>query len=126
MPNFWLLIIFPKEEKPSTKFMYEKLDVKEIGKNVNKLNKLKKAMQMRKRKEILENLFNDFENLAIRYFPIIKKIKNDLAKEGSLETLLAGSGLSVVGFFNSRSQSERAVNKLKVNYKNIIWTKINK
>ena len=122
MPKFWLVIVSPEEKKPSTKFMYENLNSKEIGKNLYKFNKLKKAIQKKARGEILDNLSNDFEDLAIRYFPIIKKIKSDILKEGALKTLLAGSGLSVLGFFNSKFELKKAVNNLKLKYKNVIWT----
>jgi len=123
MPKFWLVIVSPEEKKPSTKFMYKNLDIQKIGKNTDKFNQLKQGIQLRKRENILYNLFNDFEDLATQHFSIVGKIKSDLIKEGALRTLLAGSGLSVIGFFNKRQHNIVAFNNLKVKYKNIIWTK---
>jgi len=123
LPTFWLIVIVPKTEKPSTSWMYQSLKVQTIGKNLDKLEKLKEAIKNKNRKEILNNLFNDFENLAIKTFPIVADIKKNLLKEGAAATLMAGAGLSVIGFFNSREMAENALNKLRLKHKNIILTK---
>lgn len=122
MPKLSLVIITPKKEKPSTAWMYNNLDKNKIGKSLNRFGKLKRAIILREKREIINNLFNDFENLAVSYFPIINEIKKDLIKEGAINTLLAGSGLSVVGFFNSENKAKNAVNNLKIKYRKIFYT----
>jgi len=123
LPTFWLIIVVPMREKPSTGWMYQNLDIQTIGRNLDKLEKLKEAIKNRDRKEILNNLFNDFEGLAIKTFPVVADIKNNLIKAGADVTLMAGAGLSVVGFFNSKEIAKNALDKMKLKYKKIILTK---
>lgn len=122
MPIFWLLIITPEEKKPSTGWMYKNLNLNIIGKNLDKFDALKKAIINKNKKRILANLFNDFESLAIDSFPVIKRIRDDLSKTGALTSLLAGSGMSVAGFYIHKKQSLTAFNQLKLRYKQILWT----
>lgn len=123
MPEIPLIIIAPDGKKPSTKWMYNQLLKNNIGKHTHYLIPLKKGLRLKNKRQIIDNLFNDFELTAIKYFPVIKKIKNDLVKENAINTLLLGSGLSVAGFFASDNQSKKALTHLKVLYKNILWTK---
>lgn len=122
MPIFWLLIITPKEKKPSTEWMYNNLETSKLGKHVNRSDKIKAAIIKKNKEEIVENLFNDFEDLVINRFPIVKAIKHELLNQGAAKTLLAGSGLSVVGFFDSRKDGLKAFNNLKFKYRQILWT----
>lgn len=123
LPAFWLIIIVPDEKKPSTGWMYGKLKLKEIGKNQGKLEELKRAILDKDRNKILQNLFNDFEKLAAQTFPIVKKIKKELVNVGAGAALMAGAGLSIVGFYNSKKDAKYAFNNLKLKYKNIILTR---
>src|SRR3989344_1086339 len=123
LPEFWLLIVIPHEEKPSTGWMYEHLNTKDIGRNLNKFEKLKEAISQDNRKDILKNLHNDFENSVISFYPVVGNIKNDLLKVGASAALMAGSGLSVAGFFDNREKATLAKNKLEGKYKQIIITK---
>lgn len=120
---FHLLIIVPKEEKPSTAWMYQHLNKEQIGKNIDKYKKLYNAIKEKNKKGILNNLFNDFESLAVASFPIIQKIKKDLEKADASKTLLAGSGLSVVGFYETERQAVKAKEKLLKIYPQIIYAK---
>lgn len=119
LPKFWLVIITPEEKKPSTKWMYDSLDINKIGNNQSKLEKIKQAIRFNNKEKILENLHNDFEPLAINCCPKITGIKKDLMDNGALNTLLAGSGFSMVGFFNSKNRAVNVFENLKVKYKNI-------
>ncbi|PIP14831.1 4-(cytidine 5'-diphospho)-2-C-methyl-D-erythritol kinase [Candidatus Roizmanbacteria bacterium CG22_combo_CG10-13_8_21_14_all_35_9] len=122
LPKFWLVIIIPNKKKPSTEWMYNNLDVNKIGKNLSKLEKIKQAIRFKDKKNILENLYNDFESLATNCCLEIISIKNDLKDNGALKTVLAGSGLAMVGFFNEEKKAKATFNNLKVRYKNILWT----
>jgi 4-diphosphocytidyl-2-C-methyl-D-erythritol kinase len=121
LPKFWLVIITPEEKKPSTAWMYNNLDIKKIGNYQLKLEKIKRAVKLSNKKDILENLHNDFESLAVNCCPKITNIKNDLKNKGALNTLLAGSGFSMVGFFEAKNQAVNAFESLKVKYKNIYY-----
>jgi 4-diphosphocytidyl-2-C-methyl-D-erythritol kinase len=121
LPKFWLVIINPEEKKPSTEWMYNNLDINKIGKSQSKLEKIKQAIILKNKKDILENLHNDFESLAINCCSKITSIKNDLIDNGASKTLLAGSGFSMVGFFESKNRATDGFEKLKVKYKNISY-----
>jgi len=121
LSKLWLVIIIPKEKKPSTEWMYNNLNTNKIGRNLFKLEKIKQAILLKNKKDIIKNLHNDFESLAINCCPKITDIKNDLTGNGALNTMLAGSGLSIVGFFDSENKAIKAFKNLKVKYKNIFY-----
>ena len=123
LPTFWLLIIVPRQEKPSTEWMYKHLEQNKIGENLAKLAKIKKGIKTKNKSEILNNLFNDFETLAASFYPVVKKMKEDLEKAGAAKTLLAGSGLSVVGFYETEEQALKAKEELVKIYPQIIYAK---
>ena len=133
LPKFWLLVVVPDVEKPSTGWVYENLKTKNIGRNfdkqsfsTNKIEKLKTAIWQSDKMGILKNLTNDFEDFMSFNFPIIGTIKTDLARVGAQATIMAGSGLSVVGFFDSLKNVQAAKNKLKnmQGLKKVLVTKI--
>jgi len=109
IPNLYLIIIIPKIKKPSTGWMYNNLNLKSIGRNLKKINVLEKAIIKQDKEEILSSLFNDFEDTVIKLFPIVKEIKNDMIKAGAINTLLAGSGLSMTGFFTEKIKMSSAL-----------------
>ncbi|OGD86466.1 4-(cytidine 5'-diphospho)-2-C-methyl-D-erythritol kinase [Candidatus Curtissbacteria bacterium RBG_13_35_7] len=119
-PKFYLLIIIPKKEKPSTCWIYQHLKKSDIGKNLKKYQALKKSLIDKNKNAIIENLHNDFENSVIFHFPVVGKIKQDLIKSGANQALLAGAGLSVVGFFTSQKDANLAKQKLTNKYKQTI------
>lgn len=124
LPKFWLLIVIPHEEKPSTGWVYEHLNTKDIGRNQGKLANLKRAILRKDKNGILKNIFNDFETSVLHFYPVIKKIKSDLKKVGSLTALMAGAGLAVVGFFENKKTAQKAKQKLKDKYGQILISKI--
>lgn len=124
LPSFWTLIVVPFFEKPSTGWVYEHVDIKKVGKNSAKLERLKRAILARDEEGLLANLTNDFESYVPRHFPVVSEIKQDLNELGALSSIMAGAGLSVVGFFNSKEKAQVAMNKLRDKHKEIILTKI--
>lgn len=125
LPKFWLLVVVPDVEKPSTGWVYENLKTKNIGQNFGKIEKLKTAIWQSDKMGILKNLTNDFEDSVFSYYPIIGKIKNDLARAGAQAAIMAGSGLSVVGFFENREKAEEGKQRLvkKAGIKQIILSR---
>ena len=120
LPEFWLLVVVPNAQKPSTGWVYEHLKTKNIGQNfdkqsfsANKIGKLKAAISKSDKMGILENLTNDFEDCVSIYYPIVQKIKKDLKRVGAEASIMAGSGLSVVGFFESKKQAQDGKQKLE-------------
>lgn len=121
LPVFDLLIITPKDKKSSTTRMYQKINPLTIGKNTAKYTQLLQAIYENNKSAILANLFNDFETLAMSSYPVVYNIKEDLEKTGVQQTLLAGSGLSVVGFYETKKQAFAAKEKLTKIYPQIIY-----
>jgi len=68
---------------------------------------------------ILSNLSNDFEKDVSSYFPVIDEMKGNLNRLGALSAIMAGAGLSVVGFFDSKKKAEIAKQRLNGAYRKI-------
>jgi len=124
LPKFWVLIIVPSAQKPSTSWVYEHLNTKSIGQSFDRFKRLKKAISENNKENILGSVYNDFEKSVSSHYPVVKKIKEDLTKAGASAALMAGAGLSVVGFFNSSQKVKEAKRKLTNKYSQIFITKI--
>ncbi len=122
LPKLWLILITPSISKPSTSWMYQNIFIRNIGKHLNKFEKLKQNIINKDKKEIFNSLHNDFEDFINKQYPDLKNIKKDLSRSGSIKELVAGSGLTVVGFYLSKQKSLTAMKNLQMKYKNIIWT----
>lgn len=120
VPIFWLLVVVPFEEKPSTGWVYEHLRLKNIGRNFGKMARLKEALSSGNNNQILANLTNDFEKDVGSHYEVVTQLKKDLKRAGALSAIMAGAGLSVVGFFESKEEVEAGKEKLKGNYKQIL------
>lgn len=121
-PKIWLVLISPKNKKPSTEYMFKNLNSNLIGKQKYKFNELKKAFLKNNVKNIIKNLHNDFETFAIKKYPEILKIKDDFKKYGAENSLMTGAGLYIVGYFRNKKTATVAYNKLKDRYKSAILT----
>ena len=119
-----LLIITPEAEKPSTEWAYKNLRPAAIGKKTAKIKKLLTAIKLGNLKKIGEFLHNDFEDLIIEYYPVVRKIKNDLLESGACGASLTGSGLAVYGLFETEKLAKAVYNRLRLRYPNIYQVKI--
>lgn len=122
VPRMWLVIIFPREKKPSTAWAYKNLNQEKIGKKTDRLEKLIKAVKQKDAPLIAENLHNDFETLTNQKYKNVLRIKKELLKNHALNAILAGAGLGIIGFFKTQSQALNAFNNLKLKYKKILLT----
>jgi len=59
---------------------------------------------------------NDFEDYAFTKHPEIKAIKDIMIENGSLFSMMSGSGSTVYGFYDSRESALYASNKLNHSY----------
>lgn len=121
-PKIWLVLISPKNKKPSTEYMFKNLNSNLIGKQKYKFNEMKNAFLKNNVTNIIKNLHNDFETLAINKYPEILKIKTDLKNNGVENSLMTGAGLYIVGFFKNKKKATVAYNKLRIKYKSAILT----
>jgi 4-diphosphocytidyl-2-C-methyl-D-erythritol kinase len=108
VPRLWLIILYPNFPV-STAWVYRNLPSKltkaiantsinlSLGSPAN-LNKL---------------LVNDLETVTMGRYPRIGLLKEELARQGAVGTLMSGSGSSVFGIFPSRRSAQHAWRRLR-------------
>lgn len=118
-PPLWIVIINPGFEIP-TKWAYNNLDLSLIKREKNNTKAMLEALKKGGARGIAKNLFNSFEELIIKKYPEIGKIKDRLIEEGTLGALMSGSGSTVFGIAQNKEQALKIYKKLKSEYK-LIW-----
>jgi len=117
-PPLWTIIINPGFEIP-TKWAYNNLDLSLIKREKNNTIAMLKALKKGGLEGIAKNLFNSFEELIIKRYPEIGKIKVRLIEEGAMGALMSGSGPTVFGIAQNKEQALKIYEKLKSEYKSI-------
>lgn len=106
-PCFFLLVFFPFPL--STKDVYESLKPKKVD---YKIEKLILAIKKRDILDIAKALYNELEEVAIKRYPEICKMKEYLIKEGALNAAMTGSGPTIFGIFKSLKDALSVKQKL--------------
>jgi len=110
--------------KVSTSWAYRHFDKnKSVSKNKINVEDLIKAINKKDMKKISENLYNDFDPLMEKKFKIVKEIKKNLKKYNTLNSIVSGSGPTVLGVFDSIYTAREAYFKLKDLYPFVFLTK---
>ena len=117
-PPLWIIIINPGFEIP-TKWAYNNLDLSLIKREKNNTKAMLEALKEGEARGIAKNLFNSFEELIIKKYPEIGKIKDRLIEEGTLGALMSGSGSTVFGIAQNKEKAFKIYKKLKSQYKSI-------
>ena len=117
-PPLWIIIINPGFEIP-TKWAYNNLDLSLIKREKNNTKVMLEALKEGEARGIAKTLFNSFEELIIKKYPEIEKIKDRLIEEGALGALMSGSGPTVFGIAQNKEQASKIYKKLKLEYKSI-------
>jgi 4-diphosphocytidyl-2-C-methyl-D-erythritol kinase len=113
LPRLNLLISTPRTKKPSTEWAYSVVDEGEIGKNIEKLDSLIEGIRNRDVEMIASNIHNDFERPVKSRYPIVSTLKQKMISHGALNSMMAGSGLSVFGIFIDEKGTLRAKNEIE-------------
>ena len=113
LPQLNILISTPRTKKPSTEWAYSVVDEKEIGNDLGKLDSLVEGIKNQDIKKIASGLHNDFEHPVRSHYPIIDTVKHSMLSNGALNSILAGSGLSVFGIFTDEERIFRAKDELE-------------
>ena len=110
--------------KVSTSWAYKHFD-KNKSKSISKKNikDLINAINKKDIKKISENIYNDFDALIEKKYKIITEIKTNFKKFGALNSLVSGSGPTVIGLFESIYTAREAYFKLKDVYPFVFLTK---
>ena len=108
----------------STKWAYKEFD-KSKNKIKSKANTkdLIKAINKKDIKKISENLYNDFEPIIEKKYKVVKEIKTNFRKFNALNSLVSGSGPTVLGLYDSIYTAREAYFKLKDMYPFVYLTK---
>ena len=111
MPKCYVLIAKPPISV-STKAVYEALDSKENIEHPD-IDGLIKGLEEADLNKIASSMGNVLEDVTIPMHPVIAKIKEDMIKEGALNAMMSGSGPTVFGLFETRSQAKKAYAAIK-------------
>jgi 4-diphosphocytidyl-2-C-methyl-D-erythritol kinase len=105
-PKASLLVVKPPINV-STKWVYERLDAKQIEKHPD-IDSMVKALQQGDLKGITDKMENVLETVTIGEYPIISDIKKMMIGSGAMNSLMSGSGPSIFGVFRSDKLSNAA------------------
>jgi len=108
VPRLWLIILYPNFPV-STAWVYRKLTPKLTKAIVNTSINFSLGSPANLRKLLI----NDLETVTMGRYPRIGLLKEELARQGAVGTLMSGSGSSVFGVFSSRRSAERAFRRLR-------------
>jgi 4-diphosphocytidyl-2-C-methyl-D-erythritol kinase len=75
-------------------------------------------------KSIASELCNVLEEVTFKLHPQLSMIKSDLVKKGALGSLMAGSGPTIFGVFESTLDARKAADSLPSNYNQIFITEM--
>ncbi len=106
----------------STKDAYGSFTLDKINKHV-KTSKLIKAMEEKDLNGVNYYSRNLLENVVLRKYPILKSIKQTLARNGAVVTLMSGSGPTIYGIFKDLKEAENAAKMLNRNKNEVIITR---
>jgi 4-diphosphocytidyl-2-C-methyl-D-erythritol kinase len=112
-PELDVLLATPAERKSSTAWAYSVLDPASIGNAEKKLDLLIEGIARKSPRDIASGIHNDFQEPIERLFPVTRAIRERLLEHGALNAMLAGSGLSVFGIFESEEGMRRARRELE-------------
>ena len=113
MPKCYVLIAKPPISV-STKAVYEALDSKEIEKHPD-IDGLIEGLEKADLRKIALSMGNVLEDVTIPMHPVIKDIKEAMIKEGALNAMMSGSGPTVFGLFERKSDAKRALDSIRHN-----------
>ncbi len=108
----------------STEWAYKEFDKhKSKPKPGKSVKDLINALAKKDIKKVSENLYNDFEPLIEKKLKIVKEIKVNFRKFGALNSIISGSGPTVIGLFDSIYTAREAYFKLRDMYPFVYLTK---
>lgn len=121
LKGYYVLIARPNIDI-STKWVYENLDIKNIGERPNN-NLLVKAIENDDINTISNNLVNVLERVTISKYEVIDSIKKKMINDGALGAIMSGSGASVFGIFN-KDKIKTCYNDLRKEFSDVYITKM--
>jgi 4-diphosphocytidyl-2-C-methyl-D-erythritol kinase len=108
VPRLWLIILYPNFPV-STAWVYRNLPSKLTKAIANTSMNLSPGSPA----NLSKLLVNDLETVTMGRYPRIGLLKEELARQGAVGTLMSGSGSSVFGIFPSRRSAQCAWRRLR-------------
>jgi len=108
VPRLWLIILYPNFPV-ATAWVYRNLPSKLTKAIANTSMNLSPGSSA----NLSKLLVNDLETVTMGRYPRIGLLKEELARQGAVGTLMSGSGSSVFGIFPSRRSAQRAWRRLR-------------
>ncbi|HOV13171.1 MAG TPA: 4-(cytidine 5'-diphospho)-2-C-methyl-D-erythritol kinase [Spirochaetota bacterium] len=106
----------------STPLAYKLIDSSNLCKktyeNNKKLKNLIEGLIKNNYKMIIENIYNKFETVVFKEYPMLEEIRDNIIKSGADKSFMSGSGSTMVGIYSDREKKDRALKYLNnLNYK---------
>jgi 4-diphosphocytidyl-2-C-methyl-D-erythritol kinase len=117
-----ILVLVKPNFGVSTKEVYKNLDVSKIYKHPD-TEELIKAMEEEKLQDVCDGMKNLLENVTLRKYPVLKRIKEDMVKMGAMGAMMSGSGPTIFAFFEDMLKAQRCYDKFKTQYKEVYITR---
>ena len=117
-----ILVLVKPNFGVSTKEVYKNLDTSKIFKHPN-TNILIKAMEEENLEDVCGNMKNLLENVTLRKYPVLKRIKEDMIKMGAMGSMMSGSGPTIFAFFDDMLKAQRCYDKFKTQYREVYITR---
>ena len=80
-------------------------------------------MEAKNLQNVCSGMNNLLENVTLRKYPVLKRIKEDMAKMGAIGSMMTGSGSTVFAFFEDMLKAQRCYDKFKTQYKEVYITR---
>lgn len=96
----------------STKFVYENLKLNEDTMHPD-IDQLVTDIKNKDLQSIAGHMGNVLETVTIPAYPIIADIKNQMLKDGAINSMMSGSGPTVFGLFADEETARRAYKKMQ-------------
>ena len=107
-PRLWVVILYPRFEV-STAWVFGNYRPTLTKARLN----TSMTSSLRSCKKIAAMMVNDLETVTMRRYPVIRLLKEELARHGAAGVLMSGSGSSVFGLFESKRKAQRAFRRLR-------------
>lgn len=111
VPKCFVLIAKPPISV-STKVVYEALDAKEIVEHPN-IDGIIAGLEKGDLREIAACMGNVLEDVTIPMHPVIDEIKKEMLACGALNAMMSGSGPTVFGLFENKTQARKAQERIR-------------
>lgn len=106
----------------STKLAYDLFDLEKEIKEIE-TPKIIKYIEEGMDEKVVSLMGNVLEDVIVKKYNEILRIKNNLIQNGAIGSMMTGSGSTVFSIFNDEEKAKIAYEKMKMKYKDVFLTK---